>query len=363
VVLAPTASSIDWNPIWSPTGDYLYFASDRGGSMNIWLVGIDEASGSQRGEPEPMTTPAPFAAHLSVSGDGQHLAFSSINETQNIYRLAFDPEKTEPVGDPTNLTTGSRRWSSPDPSPDGRWVAFSSQIQPEGDLYVIKSDGTGLRQLTDDDAIDRVPRWSPDGKWISAFSDRDGKRQLWRIGVDGSELQQLTDGEEHGVHAWAPDGSRLASELPSRLNGTETSAAAIVDLRRQLPVRVTSMFKAAPAPLHNFVPNSWSRNGKWIAGQNGYAVEGVSIYSVDTDTYTRVSEVGGWPVWFPDDRHLLVVSRGREFHVIDSVTKTSKMVFSVERDTLGPPRLTRDGRAAYFSHRVTEADVWLVNLQ
>jgi serine/threonine protein kinase len=362
VVVARSASSIDWNPIWSPNGEFLYFASDRGGSTNIWLVGIDENSGAQRGEPEPMTTPAPFAAHLSVSANGQHLAFGSINETQNIYRLQFDPAKTERVGDPAHLTTGSRRWSSPDPSPDGQLVVFYSQIQPEGDLYVIKSDGTGLRQLTNDEAIDRVPRWAPDGKSITAFSDRDGKLQLWRIGVDGSELQQLTDGDEHGVHVWAPDGLRLASGLSSR-DGTEASPAAIVDLRQQLPVRIAATIKPAPAPLHGFVPNSWSRNGKWIAGQNGYVVEGVSIYSVDTGTYTRVSEVGGWPVWFPDDRHLLVVSRGREFHVIDSVAKTSKMVFSVARDTLGPPRLTRDGKAAYFSRRVTEADIWLVNLQ
>ena len=39
------------------------------------------------------------------------------------------------------------------------------------------------------------------------------------------------------------------------------------------------------------------------------------------------------------------------------------MIFSARRDTLGPPRLTRDGRTAHFSRRVTEADVWLVNLQ
>jgi hypothetical protein len=35
----------------------------------------------------------------------------------------------------------------------------------------------------------------------------------------------------------------------------------------------------------------------------------------------------------------------------------------VIRDTLGPPRLTRDGTAAFFSRRITEADVWLIDLQ
>jgi hypothetical protein len=55
--------------------------------------------------------------------------------------------------------------------------------------------------------------------------------------------------------------------------------------------------------------------------------------------------------------------RGREFHILDTHTKATQMVFSVNRDTLGPPRLTRDGRTAFFSRRVTEADVWLVDLQ
>jgi hypothetical protein len=48
--------------------------------------------------------------------------------------------------------------------------------------------------------------------------------------------------------------------------------------------------------------------------------------------------------------------------VIDVATKATRKIVSVVRDTLGPPRLTRDGREAYFSRRVTEADVWLATL-
>ena len=64
-------------------------------------------------------------------------------------------------GEPTWVTTGSRLWANPDPTPDGEWVVFYSRDQPEGDVYVSRPDGTGLRQLTSDAAIDRVPRWSP----------------------------------------------------------------------------------------------------------------------------------------------------------------------------------------------------------
>src|SRR5690606_12187903 len=175
----------------------------------------------------PITTPAAFVAHLSVSRDGRQLSFSAVHETQNIQRLALAPVTREPIDDPTNLTTGSRRWSSPDPSPDGEWVAFYSQVQPEGDVYVIRADGTGLRQLTTDAAIDRVPRWSPDGKWISTFSDRNGILQLWKIGQDGSGLQQMTAGGELGVHVWKPDGTRIASATVP--HGADAAPAILFD--------------------------------------------------------------------------------------------------------------------------------------
>jgi hypothetical protein len=84
---------------------------------------------------------------------------------------------------------------------------------------------------------------------------------------------------------------------------------------------------------------------------------GISVYSIATRRFERVLEHGEWPVRLPDSRRILFVARGREFHILDTRTKATKQIFSVVRDTLGPPRLTRDGRAAFYSRRVTEADV------
>ena len=81
---------------------------------------------------------------------------------------------------------------------------------PEGDVYVVGRDGTGLRQVTGDPAIDRVPRWSPDGNWLAFFSDRGGPADVWKIHVDGSDLTQLTD-FTGGVPVWSPDGQRIVT--------------------------------------------------------------------------------------------------------------------------------------------------------
>ena len=57
----------DWNPVWSPDGRWLYFLSNRSGSMGLWRVAIDEASGVTSGEPQPLATPAWYVADFGLS--------------------------------------------------------------------------------------------------------------------------------------------------------------------------------------------------------------------------------------------------------------------------------------------------------
>ncbi len=198
----------DWNPVWSPDGKHLYFASDRAGNMNLWRVRIDEASGKVLGKPEALTVPAPYVAHLSMSADGKRVAYTAALITANIQQLALSAS-FGPAGEPTWVTTGSRRWSSPDPSPNGEWVAFYSLTQPEGHIYVAHPDGTGLSEVSSS-GLDRVPRWSPDSNWIVAFAERNGSLDLWKIRPDGSGLQRLTECQASYL-AWSPDGSRIAT--------------------------------------------------------------------------------------------------------------------------------------------------------
>ena len=199
----------NWSPVWSTDGRYLYFVSDRGGSMNLWRVAIDERSGRRRGDPEPVTTPAPLLAHPSLSADGRLIAYSAVSKTTNIRRLTLDPT-TDPVtakDDPTPVTSGSREWANPDPTWDGEWVVFYSQA--EGDVYVSRPDGTGRRSVNPGSSVDRVPRWSPDKMWIAFFTDGRGPgMNVWTIRADGSSPQRVGEGT---VPVWSPDGSRMAT--------------------------------------------------------------------------------------------------------------------------------------------------------
>jgi hypothetical protein len=56
---------------------------------------------------------------------------------------------------------------------------------------------------------------------------------------------------------------------------------------------------------------------------------------------------------------VLFVANGNAFYVVDAASKAVQKIYSTNRDVIGPPRLTGDGRYMFFTRRVTEADIWL----
>jgi Tol biopolymer transport system component len=113
----------------------------------------------------------------------------------------------------------------------------------------------------------------------------------------------------------------------------------------------------------SFVANDWSADGTRLAGMVGWSDKGIGYYELATGKHVRLTDFGQWPVWMPDSRHILFVSGGNAFYLVDSKTGDVRRVYSTVRDKLGPPRATADGREVVYSRRHTEGDIWLVTIE
>jgi Tol biopolymer transport system component len=365
----PTAvtndAAVDWNPVWSPDGKYLYYSSDRSGSMNIWRIPIDEKSGKVLGEHEPVTTSSEQCARMSFSSDGKQMLFGTLSPRTNIEKIPFDPVNKVVKENPVELTHGSVTFVTPVPSPDGEWITFWSTGSRE-DIYVVRQDGTGLRKVTDDAFKDRGPDWSPDGKSIIFHSNRGGKMEVWSVRPDGSGLQRLSDVPfEIFFPIWSPDQTRIAV--------LSDSNSLILDASGKFP---TKKFQVLP-PLektNHFQPWSWSPDGKWLAGdgmrKDDSRMRGVFLYSIDSGKYEKLVDaeplrIGCNPIWLADGRTLLytnkVAANRNEIFMIDRITKKSQKIYSpppsVIIDSLV---ISKDKRTIFYIRPNPEGDVWLM---
>jgi Tol biopolymer transport system component len=76
-------------------------------------------------------------------------------------------------------------------SPDGLKLVFISTHDGDPEIFIMNADGTGIKKLTDNSAVDAAPSWSPDGGKIVFTSDRSGAFELYRMNSDGSQQQMI----------------------------------------------------------------------------------------------------------------------------------------------------------------------------
>jgi Tol biopolymer transport system component len=146
-----------------------------------------------------------FDATPQFSPDGERIAFSSSRSgVHEVWVCGRDGSN------PVQLTNGpGRHQGGPRWSPDGRWIAFGSQGEDgHSDVYVIDAAGGQPRRITPYPSDEDVPSFSRDGKWIYFSSNRGGKDEIWRIPAAGGESVQVTDkGGSVAFESW--DGKTL----------------------------------------------------------------------------------------------------------------------------------------------------------
>ncbi len=161
--------AIDWSPVWSPDGRFIYFSSDRGGAMNLWRIGVDQTSGRAQGAPEPVTAGVQASAGFPrFSKNGSRLVFRSRVASINPVAIPFDPA-TIRAGVPFLLDTRNNVRVPSDVSRDGKQIAYFSIGEHQEDTFIGSTNGP-MRRITDDPARDRAPVFAPDGRSLVFYA-------------------------------------------------------------------------------------------------------------------------------------------------------------------------------------------------
>jgi Tol biopolymer transport system component len=237
------AAGFDGFPVWTPDGKYIAYGSADG----IYRIRADGA-----GKPQRLTESKNVQAPYSFSPDGKRLAFFEFSPETNadIWTLPIggDPEHPQP-GKPEVFLRTSFQENFPAFSPDGRWLAYTSNDSGASEVYVRPFPGPGGKwPISNGGGL--LPVWSQNGSelfyrtrdnriMVAAYTAKGdsfaaGKPRLW------SEKQFLGTGYPN--FDLAPDGKRFAVLAAAQEAGSQKAATHVTfllnffdELRRRVP--------------------------------------------------------------------------------------------------------------------------------
>jgi len=343
------------DPAWSPDGRWIYYASDRGGGMNVWRQQVD-AEG-RPGSREQLTTGAGADVEPAPAPDGRRLAFAVRGLNSDVWRLPVSPATGAAAGPPAPVIVTTRVESRGSWSPDGRTIAFNSDRLGEMNIWLHDVASGADRQLTHGAGGDYQPQWAPDGRTLAFFSARAGSLDVWSVSVDEGRLVRLTSDPAMDINPfYSPDGLSIAF-LSDRLGRTDVW---LMNADGSGQRRLTSTGAGG-----HFV--RWSKDGKSL------------VYRAESGTQTRIMRVrvedgsltpmpeiqsGGHMSWSPDQSLIMDVRGHRSLFVypVDGSPPRRVFEFPTPDARIDYPVWSPDGRQLLFDRAAPRGgDVWVMD--
>ena len=242
---SPRGLAIDYNPAFSPDGEILAFNRGSQSTTSIYTVGV--ASGDER----RLISGVQYGWGLAWTADGRDIVFARAGWMADAGWLWKIPRSG---GEPERLQFGQE---GVEPSIRGNRLVYARQVANiniwRRKLNSSLSPGPADRFISST-RMESGPQFSPDGSKIAFESTRSGTYEIWMCRSDGSDLIQLTHfNSSTGTPRWSPDGRQIAFD--SRVPGN--ADIFVLDSQGGLPRRLTSESSSEVVP-------SWSRDGRWI---------------------------------------------------------------------------------------------------
>jgi Tol biopolymer transport system component len=201
-------------------------------------------------------------------------------------------------------------------SPDGRRLAFASQVYGVGPHVFVKHLGGGVRRVTRGPHDYWYPTWSPDGRWIAAVRMRWDWPELYEglvvMRADGTRERVLLESDWMGFRnpAWSPDGHSIAFESTGVDSNGADPGIYIISAQGGTARRIADVGGSQDAP-------DWSPDGSLIAYEWGDVLgpDDIRMVRPDDTGHARITDdplvPDGWPAWAPSGRRLAIARLGR----------------------------------------------------
>ena len=345
-----------WSPSWTPDGSRLYFVSNRGGNMDLWLQRMGP-------DADPEDSPQPVTVGIGMryavfSPDGTKLAYSRGREVANLWRVPILEDRPATWADAQQLTFDEAFIEFVDVSPDGERLLVRSDRSGNADLWMLTRDSGELMQVTSDPALDSCPRWSPDGQDIAFHSYRTGNREIWVMPVSGGPARQLTDGKATNTESWMPTWSPDGREIAFSSSGSEDVSIYVMPSDGGKARQVTRR------PEEDWQPN-WSPDGEWL------------VLTAE-DRLWRVPAAGGNPEPLTEGQWVARWSRdGKRVYFAGRPGTTSRNLWAVSPEDGTVQAMTdlagrqgrvsetcvaTDGQFLFFAWREDSGDIWVMDV-
>jgi len=238
-------------------------------------------------------------------------------------------------------------------SPDGKQVAFITNISGRSNLWMVSSESGWPRQLTVSNQRQASPAWSPKGNWIAYASDYDGNEQwdIFLVSPENGQVVNLTNTREISEESpvWSPDGNTLAFAVKAK--DSPSYEIHLIDIGSK---KITELTANTPKELGNFGP-IWSKNGKHIVFTQTHATgkdANIFIAEVAGGKATNLTPHDGEHTFAandisPDGKTLLITSNAQnDYENVGLLDIATRQVTWLTRDhwEINAGRFSPDGK-------------------
>src|SRR5689334_15365444 len=227
-----------------------------------------------------------------------------------------------------------------------------------GDIWTADENGQNVRRLTVHKARDVYPRFSPDGKWIAFSSDREGNLDVYIVPAGGGSPKQLTThSADDSVLGWTPDskavlfGSNRAEDFAAKLYTVSIDGGMPKNAGPDMGVWASYSPDGSKIALNRHGQVYWR---KYYRGANATDITIMDVAAKKFTTITDFKGIDSWPLWGTDG--FIYFVSDREGNGLTNIFRVSDKGGNAEQITTFKtgdvrwPSISSDGKTVTFEH-------------